>query len=168
MAYPHSAALTLGYSISDGTGSGVASSTATIDGATSLPGVPSLQNNQQIPLLTALALGSHTFKLVSTDNLNNSGSTSVTFTIVVTPASIEADVTQFLQLGAIKNAGLASTIMSNLVAAAAARQRGQCNTANNDYNAFINAVMAQSGKGITVSAANIMIADARYLISHCP
>ncbi len=168
MAYPHSATLTLGYSISDGTGSGVASSTATIDGATSLPGVPSLLNTQQIPLLTALALGSHTFKLVSTDNLNNSGSTSVTFTIVVTPASIEADVTQFLQMGAIKNAGLASTITSNLVAAAAARQRGQCSTAANDYNAFINAVMAQSGKGITVTAANIMIADARYLISHCP
>jgi hypothetical protein len=168
IAYPHSAVLTLGYSVSDGTGSGVASFTPTMDGATTPAGVPSLQSGQPINLLTTLALGAHTFKVTSADNLNNSGSTSVTFTIVVTPASIEGDVTYFLQTGAIKNGGLASTIMSNLVAAAAARQAGKCATASNIYMSFINAVLAQSGKGITVTAANIMIADAQYLISRCP
>jgi hypothetical protein len=91
----------------------------------------------------------------------------VTFTIVVTPASIEGDVTQFLQAGAIRNAGRASTITSNLVATAA-RQAGKCATSNNIYNSFINAVLAQRGKGITVTAADIMIADAQYLIAHCP
>jgi hypothetical protein len=168
IAYPHSAVLTLGYSVSDGTGSGVASVTPTMDGATTVTGVPSLQSGQPINLLTALMLGAHTFKVASADNLNNSGATSVTFTIVVTPASIEGDVTYFLQAGAIKNAGLASTIMSNLVAAAAARQAGKCATANNIYNSFINAVLAQRGKGITVTAADIMIGDAQYLIAHCP
>jgi hypothetical protein len=168
IAYPHSAVLTLGYSVSDGTGSGVASFTPTMDGATTLSGVPSLQNGQPINLLTALALGAHTFKVTSADNLNNSGANAVTFTIVVTPASIEGDVTYFLQAGAIKNAGLASTIMSNLVAAAAARRAGKCATANNIYNSFINAVLAQRGKGITVTAADLMIADAQYLIAHCP
>jgi hypothetical protein len=164
----HSATLTLGYSVSDGTGSGVASFTPTMDGATTLTGVANLQSGTSINLLTTLALGPHTFKVASSDNLNNSGATSVTFTIVVTPASIEGDVTQFLQAGAIKNAGLASTIMSNLVAAAAARQAGKCATASNVYNSFINAVLAQRGKGITVAAVDIMIADAQYLISHCP
>ena len=168
IAYSHSAVLTLGYSVSDGTGSGVASFTPTMDGATTLTGVANLQSGTSINLLTTLALGPHTFKVASSDNLNNSGATSVTFTIVVTPASIEGDVTYFLQAGAIKNAGLASTIMSNLVAAAAARQAGKCATANNIYNSFINAVLAQRGKGITVTAADIMIADAQYLISHCP
>jgi hypothetical protein len=168
MAYAHNAKLTLDYSVSDGTGSGVASFTPTMDGATVLTGVPNLQSGTPISLLTALALGSHTFKVSSTDNVNNFGATSVTFTIVVTPASIEGDVTQFLQMGAIKNAGLASTIMSNLIAAAAARQRGQCNTAANIYTSFINAVLGQRGKGIAVTAADIMIADAQYLISHCP
>jgi hypothetical protein len=168
IAYPHSAVLTLGYSVSDGTGSGVASFTPTMDGATTLTGIPSLQNGQPINLLTTLALGAHTFKVTSADNLNNSGANAVTFTIVVTPASIEGDVTYFLQAGAIKNAGLASTIMSNLVAAAAARQAGKCATANNIYNSFINAVLAQRGKGITVTAADIMIGDAQYLIAHCP
>ena len=168
IAYAHSAVLTLGYSVSDGTGSGVASFTPTMDGATTLTGVANLQSGTSINLLTTLALGPHTFKVASSDNLNNSGATSVTFTIVVTPASIEGDVTQFLQMGGIKNAGLASTIMSNLVAAAAARQRGQCSTAANIYSSFINAVLAQRGKGITTTAADIMIADAQYLIFHCP
>jgi hypothetical protein len=70
----------------------------------------------------------------------------VTFTIVVTPASIEGDVTQFRQAGAIKKSGLASTITSNLVGAAAARQAGKCATSNNIYNSFINAVLAQEAK----------------------
>ncbi len=38
----------------------------------------------------------------------------------------------------------------------------------NIYQAFINEVSAQSGKGIDPTAAAIMIADAQYLIAHCP
>jgi hypothetical protein len=168
IAYSHSATLALGYSVNDGSGSGVASFTPTMDGATTLPGITNLQSGQTINLLTALALGPHTFRVASTDNLNNSGATSVTFTIVVTPASIEADVTQFLQSGDIKNSGLASSLMGDLISAANARQAGKCKTASKVYSSFINDVMAQYGKGITVTAANIMIADAQYLIAHCP
>lgn len=33
--------------------------------------------------------------------------------------------------------------------------------------AFIHEIEAQVGKSITQTAANIMIADAQYLIAHC-
>jgi hypothetical protein len=34
--------------------------------------------------------------------------------------------------------------------------------------AFINQVKAQTGKGITPTAAAILIGDAQYLITQCP
>jgi hypothetical protein len=45
--------------------------------------------------------------------------------------------------------------------------RGQCGTADNIYQAFIHEVQAQSGKGISATAASILIADAQYLIAQC-
>jgi hypothetical protein len=86
----------------------------------------------------------------------------------VTPESIQGDVAQFLQSGAIKNAGVATSLLSKLVAAAAARAAGDCSTAANIYHAFINALNAQSGKGVDAIAAASMIANAQYLIAHCP
>jgi hypothetical protein len=35
-------------------------------------------------------------------------------------------------------------------------------------DAFIHEVSAQRGKSITPVAADILIADAQYLIAHCP
>jgi hypothetical protein len=87
---------------------------------------------------------------------------------IVTPESIEGDVTQFLQSGAIKNAGEATSLLSKLVVAAAARAAGNCSTAAKIYQAFINELNAQSGTGVDATAAAIMIADAQYLIAHCP
>ncbi len=168
MAYPHSGTLTLGYTVDDGTGSGVASFTPTMDGSTTLTGVPNLLSGQPISLLTTLALGSHTFIVNGVDNVGNADSASVTFTIIVTPESIKGDVTQFLQMGRLKNNGEANSLLAKLNAAASARARGQCSTAANNYQAFINELMAQSGKGVDAAAAAIMIADAQYLIAHCP
>ena len=44
---------------------------------------------------------------------------------------------------------------------------GECRTAANIYRAFINQIEAQSGKGITPLAAEILITDAEYLIANC-
>jgi len=49
-----------------------------------------------------------------------------------------------------------------------ARAKGDCGTAANNYRAFINELQAQLGKGVNADAANLMIADAQYLIAHCP
>lgn len=164
--YTHSQTLTLAYTVDDGAGSGVQSFTPTLDGSASLAG-HGLQSGQPIRLLTELALGPHTFRVAATDNLGNSGSSSVTFTIIVTADSIKDDVRQFESSGDISKHGIATSLLAKLDAAAAARSR-DCATAANIYGAFINEVSAQSGKAITTAAAAILIADAQYLAQHCP
>jgi hypothetical protein len=88
--------------------------------------------------------------------------------LTVTPVSIKGDVTQLLQSGAIKNAGLAGSLLSQLTAAAAAHAAGNCSTAAKIYQAFINELNAQLGKGVDTTAAVILITDAQFLIAHCP
>ncbi|HWC96333.1 MAG TPA: hypothetical protein VG456_06285, partial [Candidatus Sulfopaludibacter sp.] len=73
--YPHNATLTLAYTATDA-GSGVASTTPTLDGQ-------AVANGQVINLLTQLALGPHVFQVTATDNLGNTGTSMVTFTVVV-------------------------------------------------------------------------------------
>jgi hypothetical protein len=166
-SYAHSATLKLHYSASDGTGSGVASLLATLDGATSLPGDLALPNGQPIHLLTELSLGTHTFELTTTDKVGNARASSVTFTVIATPKSIEADVRQFRQSGAIKHASLANSLLAKLIAAAAARPT-HCAVAAGSYQAFISQLQAQSGTGVDAAPASVMMADAEFLIAHCP
>jgi hypothetical protein len=164
--YVHSATLTLNYTVTD-VCTGVKSFTPTMDGFTTLAS-HGLQSAQMINLLTELILGPHTFSISAVDNAGNADASSVTFTIIVTPDSIKNDVTQFLAAGKIKNNGLANSLLAKLDAAAKARAGGNCATAANIYQAFINELSAQSGKGVDAAAAAIMIADAQYLIAHCP
>jgi hypothetical protein len=165
--YPHNATLTLNYSVSDGTGSGIQSFTLLMDNATTV-GNHGLQSGQAINLLTEMNLGQHTFTLTATDNAGNEDSRSVTFTIVVTPDSIKDDVNQFVATGAIRNHGLANSLLTKLNAASNARAAGDCATANNNYQVFIKQLQTQIGKGVDAAAAAIMIADAQYLMGHCP
>jgi hypothetical protein len=165
--YPHNATLTLNYSLTDGAGSGVQSFTPLMDNATTV-GNHGLQSGQAIKLLTEMNLGQHTFTVNAIDNAGNENSSSVTFTIVVTADSIKDDVNQFSATGAIRKHGLANSLLAELNAAASARAAGDCAKANNRYQAFIKELQAQIGKGVDATAAVIMIADAQYLIAHCP
>jgi len=167
--YPHNATLILDYSASDGTGAGLATVTPKMDGAATLTDGHGLQSGgPAINLLTEMTVGTHTFSVTAADNLSNTRTTSVTFEIIVTADSIKSDVTEFAQAGAIKSSGEANSLLAKLDAAAKARAAGQCNTAASDYRAFINELQGQSGKGVDATAAAIMIADAQYLIAHCP
>jgi hypothetical protein len=85
----------------------------------------------------------------------------------VTPQSIGTDVNQFLSTGKIASI-LGTSLLQKLNAAAKARAKGDCNTANYNYRLFIDEVLAQSGKKIDPIAAQILIADANYLMTHCP
>lgn len=165
VTYVHSATLTLGYTVTDG-GSGVKVVTPTLDGAHTLAG-HGLPNGQAINLLTELPLGPHTFKVDALDNVDNANSVSVSFEVIVTAESIKDDVRQFVSSGAVTLAE-GMSLLQKLDAASAARARGQCATASQVYKAFIAELQAQSGKQVTAAAAAIMIADARYLIAHCP
>jgi hypothetical protein len=119
------------------------------------------------PSGTAFPLGTTTDTCTATDQAEVSASCSFTVNIIVTPQSIEADVNQFLSTGKIAPNG-GNSLLQKLDAAAKARAKGNCNTANNVYQLFIDEVLAQSGKKIDPIAAQILIADARYLMSHCP
>lgn len=164
-AYPHSATLTLDYSAFDQV-SGVGQLTATMDGSTTVGG-QGLASGQAINLLTELSLGPHTFTVQAVDLAGNSSTVSVTFTILVTAQSIQADVSQFVASGQVTlDAG--DSLLRLLQAAAAARADGDCAQADKIYQAFINELLAQSGKHVTATAAAIMITDAQYLITHCP
>jgi beta-glucosidase/6-phospho-beta-glucosidase/beta-galactosidase len=164
--YMHSATLTLDYAVTDG-GSGVKHVTPTLDGNTMLAG-HGLQSGQAIKLLTELSLGPHRFAIAASDNVGNTSTRSVTFTIIATAESIKQDVADFLAAGAIRNRGVARSLLAKLDAAAAARARHNCAAAANIYSAFINQLNALSGHGVDPAAAAIMIADAQYLIAHCP
>ena len=166
--YPHSTILTLDYSVVDGQGSGVASFTPTMDGATALPDGHGLQSGPPaINFLTEMTLGTHVFSISALDNLRNASTSSVTFSIVVTAESIKDDVKYFLSIGAITQDD-ATSLLQKLNAAAAYRAAGDCKDADATYQAFINELRAQSGKKVSAQAAAIMIADAQYLITHCP
>jgi hypothetical protein len=54
----------------------------------------------------SVAMGnSATFSVTATDNVNNSATKSVTFSIIVTPDSLEQDVNVLLAFGCIDNGG---------------------------------------------------------------
>jgi len=61
-----------------------------------------------------------------------------------------------------------NSLLAKLSNAAKKFNSGDCMTAKNIYQAFINEVQAQTGKGISEAAAAILIADAEYLIANCP
>jgi hypothetical protein len=163
--YTHSATLVLDYGVTDG-GSGVAAVVPAIDGSTTVAGNP-LPNGRAIPLVSSLPLGTHTFTIDATDAVGNTSKSSVTFTIIVTAESIMESVAQLMQAGGgVEQRG--NSLMGILANAAANRRVGNCRAAANQYNAFIKHVQAQTSKSIAPVAAAILIADAQYLIAHCP
>jgi hypothetical protein len=88
--------------------------------------------------------------------------------VAITPGSIETDVNTARASGAIDNAGVATALVAQLNAAAAARAHGQCTTAANIYSAFINTATAQRGAHIAAATASQLISEAQFLIANCP
>lgn len=165
--YVHSATLTLNFSVSDGSGSGVNHDTVTLDGSTIVAG-QMLVNGLRINLLTELRLGAHTFSITAVDNLGNTATRSVTFTIIVTPRSIIADVQAFLSSGDLENARIADVLLEKLQASAKAEGHGNLERASDIYCAFIDKVEDLTGEDISPIAAEILIANARYLAGQDP
>lgn len=169
--YPHSAVMTLDYSVDDGSGSGVESTTVSLDGFDAL-GDHGLESGRTINLLVELTPGPHVFAIHAVDHLNNESQTSVTFTIVVTPMSLAEAIHEFLAAGCIDNAGVANSLIRKLSAAERAISAGNVRVPMNTLNAFLNEVRGQrehiaascSVGGIPVDPANVLATDAAYLI----
>lgn len=165
--YIHSATLTLKYVVNDGSGSGVRGSTPLIDGI-ALPGGHGLASGRHINLLTELALGRHTFTIKqATDNLGNSRTVSVQFTIIATGSSVVADVAQFVRSGAISSATWGNRIAAQLKEVARARTAGQCSATTDAYRLVAREVAADAGGWITSAAGTILNTDMQYVIAHC-
>ena len=165
-SYLHNSTLTLGYTVTDG-GSGVATVNPTLDGAGTVGG-HGLASGQAINLLTELPSGSHAFAVQTADAVGNASNASVSFQVVVTPDSLRDEVGLFRTGGDIVKQGIANSLLAKLAAAQSSRAAGDCATAANQYSAFVNEVQAQAGKAIDNAVASILIADAQYLIAHCP
>jgi uncharacterized protein DUF4394 len=88
--------------------------------------------------------------------------------VPITPDTLKAEVQSALASGAISKAGVGSTLLDDLNAAQAARNRGQCKTAANIYQQFISDVKAQAGKSIATGTASQLIGVAQFLIANCP
>ena len=157
-AYLHSDVLTMSFSATDA-GSGLAAGmpTAALDGA-------AVTNNQNISVLT-LALGAHSFVLSATDVAGNSRSQNVAFTVIATVDSLIASVNVFAGQNKIDDSNTVKSLLSKLNDAKQAVQRGNKMAAINKLQEFIDLVRAQNGRHITPDAAQILVADAQYVIS---
>lgn len=155
----------LRYEAEDGSGSAVKATSATIDGQRSLNG-RSLANNTPVDLLSQLSLGTHTFTVEATDHVGNRTTQSVTFAIIATSQSIIHDIALFVDRGDI-DAKRGTSLTVKLAAAAKSSAAGRCDTAANEYRAFIHEVEAQTDKGISRTASRVLIDDAQYLIANC-
>jgi hypothetical protein len=153
--YLHPSVLTLDFSVVD---TSLKSVKATLDGKTVI-------NGQVIDLYTLL-LGDHTLKVVADDFYGNTSTQSVTFKVTATIQSLIAGVNRFYSEGKIDNAGVRNSLVQKLNYAQAALDRGNYVAAVNQLGAFINELLAQSGKHVTAKAATLLTIDAIWVIFH--
>ncbi|TMD97473.1 MAG: hypothetical protein E6I72_06130 [Chloroflexi bacterium] len=86
----------------------------------------------------------------------------------INPDTLKAAVQSALASGAITKSGVAKNLLAELNDAQAARNRGQCKTAGNVYQQFINDVTAQAGKSIAPATASQLVSEAQFLMVNCP
>lgn len=134
--------------------SGVKSIVADIDGTP-------VTNAQVIDLYT-LALGARKLTVTAVDFYGNSTTQTVTFNVIATTQSLKTSLDRFYGEGKI-SLDVYQGLMDKVMAALRSKK---VDTTKNILTAFINQVMAQSGKGITTEVADLLIADAQYVIAN--
>lgn len=159
VAYPHSAFLTIDYAVTDAC-TGVAQQIARLDGAT-------VTDGQTIDVLLALPPGPHTFSLEAQDTLGNPSTTSVQFTVVVTPESLVDAIERFAADGLIKDPGTSNALAQKARVAGTTWNVGSCDRASHLYEKLIDFIEKHTPKKITPAAAAILTSDATYLVTHC-
>jgi 2',3'-cyclic-nucleotide 2'-phosphodiesterase (5'-nucleotidase family) len=156
--YLHPDSLTLDFSAVDVGLAGLKRVWADLDG-------DPVDNGQVIDLNT-LSLGEHTLTVFAVDRAGNSSSAFVTFNVIATSKSLVSSVNSFFTEGLIDNGGIQNSLLKKIGNAQKDIDKGKLDTAINKLEAFINEVQAQSGNHITVEAADLLIADAQWVIDH--
>jgi 2',3'-cyclic-nucleotide 2'-phosphodiesterase (5'-nucleotidase family) len=152
-AYMNSDLLTIDFTVTDDV-SGVKTVTATLDGKP-------VADGDVINLNLFVAGSTHNFAIEAMDMAYNASSQAVSFTIKTSVQSMKIVVTNMYNSGTIKSKDVYMGLMDKLNAAEKAKD---IKTRNNNLIAFVNLVKAQSGKAITTDAANLLIADAQWLM----
>ena len=136
-------------------GSGVASSSVTLDGAPA--------TNGQVLDMFFLAPGLHTIVVTATDNLGNISSATRTFQVHATAESLNNNIDRACTLGLIK-VTLCNALKAKTKAALAAHNRGQHATEHNILRALVHQLEAKRGKGVDAATADRLIAFIQDLI----
>lgn len=100
----------------------------------------------------AFSVGTNTYSATATDLAGNAGSSTATFTVVVTPAGLSNLTARF-----VTQNGLLKSLQAKLNAAEAAADRGNSNAKAGALGGFINEVQAQTGKALTAEQATVLI-----------
>jgi hypothetical protein len=103
-------------------------------------------------------LGNNTFNATATDKAGNQGSGSASFTVQVTFNSLISLVNLFET-----KSGVAANMVQALQGAASASAAGNIPSMDGQLTAFVNQVIAQSGKSLTASQANLLISLAQTM-----
>ncbi|HMB24935.1 MAG TPA: bifunctional UDP-sugar hydrolase/5'-nucleotidase, partial [Anaerolineales bacterium] len=152
--YLHPASLTIDFTVTDDV-SGVKTVGALLDGK-------AVENGQVIDLYS-LALGSHTFTVNAVDKVGNASSQSVEFNVTATIDSLMSAVQIFYNDGNIRSKGVYRNLMAGLKAAA---RSSKPESTSSILNTFIQYVRSQRGWQINKQAADLLIADAKWVIVH--
>jgi hypothetical protein len=145
----------IAFTVSD-TGSGVASSSATLDGAPA-------SNGQALDMFF-LDAGLHTVAVTATDNVGNTATTPRVFRVRATSASLVNVLDRARSLGLITNNGAYNGLRATLGAATDSHDRGKHPVEWNQLGAFINQLQAKDGNGVDPATAKRLIGYARDLI----
>jgi hypothetical protein len=152
--YPHTASVQVSLTASDGL-SGLAGVAADLDGV-------AVTNGQTIQLLT-LGLGTHIVTVSASDRAGNTNATGIGFTIVATIDTLIGAVNSFVAAGQI-DSSVGRSLLVKLNDAKQALSRGSVTAARGKLSDFKSQVSAKSGQGIAPSVAQLLIADADYVI----
>jgi 2',3'-cyclic-nucleotide 2'-phosphodiesterase (5'-nucleotidase family) len=155
-AYLHPASLTLDFTVTDDI-SGVGKVEALLDGT-------AVTNAQVLDLYT-LALGNHTFTVNAIDKAGNASTQTVMFSITATIDSLKTAVDRFYQDGNIKNKEVYKDLMEELADASKSTKPEDTSKILRD---FIQEVKEQRGRHITTQAADLLITDTNWVITHLP
>ncbi|MFC2009846.1 PKD domain-containing protein [Chloroflexota bacterium] len=132
------------------------STVATLDG--------DIVTDGEVIELLLLELGTHTFEVNADDGQGNISTGSVTFHLIASVDSLMETVEQMFAQGLVDDPDIQESLVDKVNAITNKVDQGKTKPATNMLNAFINFVQAQSGKHISTEAAEMLIADALYLI----
>ena len=116
-------------------------------------------------MLSTLEPGEHLFTLTAVDYAGNTATKSVTFKVVVSIHSLKWSLHQYYAEGEIDSRSVYHSLLAKLEYAEHSHKRSQVVYA---LTSFIERVQQQSGKHISVEAADQLIEDARWLLDNMP